>query len=86
VLHGGSGVDEEIIKNSIKHGVNIINIGTEIKVAFTNTLKQSCKVMPDETDPRVLLKPTIQAVEEVVIKQMNLFGSSNQVDIHSIET
>lgn len=86
VLHGGSGVDEEIIKNSIKHGVNIINIGTDIKVAFTDTLKKTCQEMPDETDPRKILKPTIKAVEEVVIKQMELFGSNNSVPIGEIET
>lgn len=86
VLHGGSGVDEGIIKNSIKHGVNIINIGTEIKVAFTDTLKKSCKEMPKETDPRVLLKPTIKAVEDVAIKQMELFGSCDQCEVGEIET
>jgi len=86
VLHGGSGVDPEKIKNSIKEGVNIINIGTDIKVAFTDTLKRTCLEMPDETDPRKLLKPTIKAVEEVVAKQMVLFGSAGKCDIKDIKT
>ena len=45
VLHGGSGVDEKKIKESIKEGVNIINIGTDIKVAFTDAIKKSCKAI-----------------------------------------
>ncbi len=74
ILHGGSGVDEVKIKEAIKYGVNVINIGTDIKVAFTKTLIENCKNNPTETDPRVLLEPTIKAVEEVAIKNIILFG------------
>ncbi len=86
VLHGGSGVDMEKIKNSIKHGVNIINIGSDIKIAFTDTLKKMCKENPEETDPRNLLKPTISAVEEVVSEQMKLFGSANRYNVVEVKT
>ncbi|MCK5416553.1 class II fructose-bisphosphate aldolase family protein [Candidatus Parcubacteria bacterium] len=79
VLHGGSGVDIFKIKKSIKEGVNIINIGTDIKVAFSETLKKTCKENKHETDPRNLLRPTIEAVEKVVLQSMKIFGSVNQV-------
>jgi ketose-bisphosphate aldolase len=74
ILHGGSGVDENKIREAIKYGVNVINIGTDIKVAFTRTLIENCKNHPEETDPRVLLEPTIKAIEEVAIKNIKLFG------------
>ena len=86
VLHGGSGVEEEKIKNAIKFGVDIINIGSDIKIAFTDILKKTCAENPDETDPRNLLRPTIKAVEEVVAKQMDIFGSSGQCPVHNIKT
>ena len=87
VLHGGSGVDENKIKDAIKHGVNIINIGTDIKVAFSSTLKKVCRENPDENDPRHLLKPTIQAVEDVVSASMSLFGSAGKIAVKDhIET
>ncbi len=86
VLHGGSGVPEEKIKQAIKEGVNIINIGTDIKLAFTRTLIKTCLANQKETDPRDLLKPTIAAVEKVVAEKMVLFGSANQVVVHEIET
>jgi len=86
VLHGGSGVADEIITNAIKEGVDIINIGSDIKIAFTDTIKKSCLENPDETDPRNLLRPTIKAVEKVVIKSMNLFGSAGQIKFKDIET
>ena len=86
VLHGGSGVKTEKIKQAIKHGVNIINIGSDIKIAFSNTLKETCKNNPDETDPRDLLRPSIEAVKAAVIKHMNLFGSAGRINIENIET
>jgi fructose-bisphosphate aldolase class II len=86
VLHGGSGVDPAKIKAAIKEGVNIINIGTDIKVAFSDALKKSCAEHPDETDPRKLLAPTIDAVAQAAIKQMELFGSAGQYYVEELET
>lgn len=86
VLHGGSGVDPEKIKQAIKNGVNIINIGTDIKVAFCRTLIENCLKNQTETDPRILLKPTIGAVEKTVAELMKLFGSAQRVAIREIET
>ena len=86
VLHGGSGVDDEKIKKAIREGVNIINIGSDIKIAFSSTLINTCLKNQKETDPRNLLRPTIKAVEKVVFNKMKLFGSANQVEIRDIKT
>ncbi len=81
VLHGGSGVDARKIRKGIKEGVNIINIGSDIKIAFSETLKETCRKNKHETDPRNLLRPTIGAVEKIVLRSMKLFGSVNQVNL-----
>lgn len=86
VLHGGSGVDVKKIKRSIKEGVNIINIGSDIKIAFCRTLIKNCAKNKSETDPRNLLKPTIEAVEKVVLEQIELFGSAERIGVKDIET
>jgi ketose-bisphosphate aldolase len=86
VLHGGSGVETRKIKRSIREGVNIINIGSDIKIAFSKTLIQHCAKNKKETDPRKLLKPTIKSVQDVVEKQMKIFGSAKQVPVEKIET
>lgn len=78
ILHGGSGVEDKKIKKAIKEGVTVINIGTDIKVAFSKTLIDNCAKNKKETDPRNLLKPTIGAIEEVVFKKMKLFGSAGK--------
>jgi len=86
VLHGGSGVDSKKIKRAIKEGVNIINVGSNIKIAFSRTLIKNCIKNKKETDPRNLLKPTIEAVEKVVIDAMKLFGSAGKIDLGDMET
>jgi fructose-bisphosphate aldolase class II len=78
VLHGGSGVDDDKIIAAIKEGVNVINIGTDIKVAFSTAVKKTCLENPNETDPRNLLRPCIGAVKEVVANKMKLFESVNK--------
>jgi len=78
VLHGGSGVEDKMIKKAIREGVKIINVGTDIKVAFCRTLIETCIKNKKETDPRNLLRPTIKAVEDVVYKKMKLFGSAGK--------
>ncbi|MDA3839803.1 MAG: class II fructose-bisphosphate aldolase family protein [Patescibacteria group bacterium] len=78
ILHGGSGVPDEMITEAIKEGVNVINIGTDIKVAFSSTLKKTCLDNPEESDPRNLLRPCIDAVKDVVANKMKLFDSVNK--------
>jgi fructose-bisphosphate aldolase class II len=86
VLHGGSGVPDAKIKKAIKEGVNIINVGTDLKVAFCRTLIEVCAKNKKETDPRNLLKPTIAAIEKVVFEKMILFGSAGRVGGGKMET
>lgn len=86
VLHGGSGVSDGKIKKAIREGVNIINVGTDLKVAFCRSLIAVCLKNRQETDPRNLLKPTVAAVEKVVFGKMKLFGSAGRVAVSQAET
>ena len=86
VLHGGSGVPDDKIKKAIKEGVNIVNIGTDLKVAFCRALIKVCLKNKRETDPRNLLKPTIAAVEKAVFIKMKLFGSAGRAGDGKMET
>ena len=86
VLHGGSGVADGKIKKAVKEGVNIINIGTDLKVAFCQTLIDTCLKNKKETDPRNLLKPTIVVMEKVIMEKMKLFGSAGRYRAAKMET
>ncbi len=83
VLHGASGVDAEVIRASIAAGVAIINIDTELRIAFTDALRLSLKTQPEEVDPRVLFKPAIAAVTAAAAKKIAQFGTMNVVSRHA---
>jgi fructose-bisphosphate aldolase class II len=78
VLHGGSGVPDESIRKAIAAGVGKINVNTENQVACTETIRKILAAKPNEIDPRKYLGPAREAIKEVVIGKMRLFGSSNR--------
>lgn len=78
VLHGGSGVPDEAIRQSIRLGVGKINVNTENQVACTQTIRKILAEKPNEIDPRKYLGPARDAIKQVVKEKMRLFGSSNR--------
>jgi fructose-bisphosphate aldolase class II len=78
VLHGGSGVPDEMIRRAIQAGVGKINVNTENQVACTQTIREVLGKDAKVYDPRKYLGPARKAMVEVVRSKMRLFGSSNQ--------
>lgn len=74
VLHGGSGTSEKDIKAAIKLGVVKININTELRIAYTNTLKKVLKKKPKEITSYKYMPEVIGAVQKVVEEKIKLFG------------
>jgi len=64
VLHGGSGVPDELMRRAVSCGIRKINFGTELKNAFTLAVKQSLSA-GDEIDLRKTFAPAIEAVREI---------------------
>ncbi len=79
VLHGASGIPEPQIKKAIDLGVSIINIDTELRMAFSGSLRDTLKKDADEVDVRKIISPAMNAVQEVVEKKIKMFGSNNKV-------
>ncbi len=80
VLHGASGTKESDLQSALQAGVNIVNVGSDIKYAFTSTVIKTALNNQSETDPRKLLKPAIAAVTSVVEKKLELFGAVGKID------
>ncbi|CAM3410377.1 class II fructose-1,6-bisphosphate aldolase [Marinicrinis lubricantis] len=78
VLHGGSGVPDDAIQQSIKAGVGKINVNTENQVACTDAIREVLNKDANVYDPRKYLTPARNAMIEVVRSKIKLFGSSNQ--------
>lgn len=79
VLHGGSGMSESDFKNSIENGISMIHINTEIRVAFTQALKESLEAMPEETTPYKILVSSIEAMKKVIEEKLKIFGSIDKI-------
>lgn len=75
VLHGASGVDSRTIALAIQAGIGIINIDTELRLAFAQALRATLETYPEEIDPRRFMKPVIQAVRETAMSKIRQFGT-----------
>ena len=73
VLHGGSGIPDKDIIHAVKFGIAKINVNTELRVAFANSLRESLSNNPEEKVPYKILSKTVPAVQEVVKKKIKLF-------------
>ncbi len=71
VLHGGSGVPDESIKKAVQLGICKVNIATEIKNMFTQTLKNEL-MNNSEIDLRKTFPPAIKAVKELIEHKLSL--------------
>jgi fructose-bisphosphate aldolase, class II len=78
VLHGGSGVPDEAIRQSILSGVGKINVNTENQVACTKAIRDVLAANAEVIDPRKYLTPARSAMKAVIQEKIRLFGSNNQ--------
>ena len=79
VLHGGTGIPEDMIKKAISLGVSKINVNTECQLAFAAATRKYVEEGKDLQgkgfDPRKLLAPGVEAIKATVREKMELFGS-----------
>ncbi|MDE5604762.1 MAG: class II fructose-1,6-bisphosphate aldolase [Eubacterium sp.] len=79
VLHGGTGIPEDMIKKAIDLGVSKINVNTECQLSFQEATRKYVEEGKDLQgkgfDPRKLLAPGAEAIKATVKEKMELFGS-----------
>ena len=82
VLHGGTGIPADMIKEAISLGVSKINVNTECQLAFADATRKYIEAGKDLEgkgfDPRKLLAPGVEAIKATVKEKMELFGSVNK--------
>lgn len=82
VLHGGTGIPEDMIQRAISLGVSKINVNTECQLAFAEGTRKYIEAGKDLEgkgfDPRKLLAPGFEAIKATVKEKMELFGSVNR--------
>ena len=84
VLHGGTGIPDDMIKKAISLGVAKINVNTECQIAFAEATRKYIEDGKDLEgkgfDPRKLLAPGAEAIKDIVITKIKLFGSEGKAD------
>lgn len=76
VLHGGSGTPDEAIQEAIRCGIAKINIGTELKYAWSNAMKQG--LLAGEKEPRILSAFAREQVKAIAKQKIRLLGASGK--------
>ena len=84
VLHGGTGIPEDMIKKAISLGVAKINVNSECQLALADATRKYIEAGKDLEgkgfDPRKLLAPGAAAIKETVKTKMELFGSIGKAE------
>ena len=84
VLHGGTGIPEDMIKKAISLGVAKINVNTECQLSFAEATRKYIEAGKDLEgkgfDPRKLLAPGAEAIKATVKEKMELFGSVGKAE------
>ena len=84
VLHGGTGIPDDMIKKAISLGVAKINVNTECQIAFAEATRKYIEAGKDLEgkgfDPRKLLAPGAEAIKATVKEKMEIFGSIGKAE------
>ncbi len=78
VLHGASGLSEESIKESINRGICKVNFATELRIAYTDGIKNTLSENPELIDPKKYGKSAMENVKELVKNRIEMCGSVNR--------
>lgn len=79
VLHGGTGIPDELIKKAISCGINKINLNTELQIVWSEAVRKYLQDNPDVYDPRQIIKSGEVNIKKIVKSKLELFGSKNRL-------
>ena len=78
VLHGASDVPDELVKKAISLGICKVNVATDLKIPFSNAIKEFFQAHPEANDPRKYLTPAKEAMKKIVAHKIQVCGSQNR--------
>lgn len=78
VLHGGTGLPDDIIKKSIHCGICKININTELQIEWTKGVREKLQTDEKVYDPRKVISSGEKNIKEAITKKIELLGSASK--------
>jgi len=78
VLHGGSGIPDSKVQESIKRGICKVNYATELRIAFTKGVTKYLEENKDTIDPKKYNKSGMEEVKQFVKEKIKVCGCENR--------
>lgn len=78
VLHGGSGIPDETIIESIKRGICKVNYATELRIAYSEGVKKVLNENPETIDPKKYGAEGLKCVKEFVKDKIMVCGCNQK--------
>lgn len=78
VLHGTSGVPDDVVKECIRRGICKVNYATDLRIAFTKGVKSVLESHPETIDPKKYNAAGREEVKQYVMQKMKVCGSVNR--------
>ena len=78
VLHGGSGLPDALVQETIQMGICKVNVSTELKNAFASGLRGYFIDNPDENDPRKYFQDAVSELKQIVRNKINMCQSGQK--------
>lgn len=75
VLHGGSGIGDDLIVKAISCGISKINLNTELQIVWNMDVRTYLIENPEVYDPRKVIKSGEKALKDLVIEKIRLFNN-----------
>ena len=80
VLHGTSGVPDEVVTECVDRGICKVNYATDLRIAFTKGVKKVLDENPDTIDPKKYNSQGREEVKEYVKSKMIVVKSAGQAN------
>ncbi|MBQ8994277.1 MAG: class II fructose-bisphosphate aldolase [Oscillospiraceae bacterium] len=74
VLHGTSGVPDDQVRECVRRGICKVNYATDLRIAFTNGIKDYLQQYPDAIDPKKYAACGMEEVMQYVMQKMDVIG------------
>ncbi len=75
VLHGASGISDDLISGAVNAGISIIHINTELRLAWKTGMEEGLQTMKDEVAPYKISQLSVELMKQVLRKKIALFGT-----------
>lgn len=78
VLHGASGLSDDVIEAAIAAGIRKINFATQLRQAYTAGIKKGFELFPDAFDPKKYMPVAVDEIKKEVKRIIALCGAANR--------